>query len=102
VGFVGATYLVGTLAQRGWDRRSVTTILMMVLGNMVLYTCGLVWLLCLVHLLAQPLGGKGVLAIGLYPFLAGEAVKIALAMALLPCGWKMIQYFGLDRAADIR
>jgi biotin transport system substrate-specific component len=102
VGFVAAAYLVGTLAQRGWDRRSVTTILMMVLGNIVLYTCGLVWLLCLVHFLAQPLGGKGVLAIGLYPFLAGEAVKIALAMALLPCGWKMIQYFGLDRAADIR
>ena len=102
VGFVAAAYLVGALAQRGWDRRSATTILMMVLGDVVLYTCGLAWLLCLVQLLAQPLGGKGVLAIGLYPFLAGEAVKIALAMALLPCGWKMIRYFGLDRAADIR
>jgi len=102
VGFVGAAYLVGALAQRGWDRRSGTTILMMVLGNMVLYACGLAWLLYLVQLLAQPLGGKGVLAVGLYPFLAGEVVKIALAMALLPCGWKMIRYFGLDRAADIR
>jgi biotin transport system substrate-specific component len=102
VGFVGAAYLVGALAQRGWDRRSATTILMMVLGDVVLYACGLAWLLCLVHLLAQPLGGKGVLAIGLYPFLAGEVVKIALAMALLPGGWKMIRHFRLDRAADIR
>lgn len=102
VGFVAAAYLVGTLAQRGWDRRSATAILMMLLGNVVLYACGLAWLLCLVHLLAQPLGGKGVLAVGLYPFIASEAVKIALAMALLPCGWKMIRYFGLDRAADIR
>ena len=101
VGFVAAAYLVGTLAQRGWDRRSATAILMMLLGNVVLYACGLAWLLCLVHLLAQPLGGKGVLAVGLYPFIASEAVKIALAMALLPCGWKMIRYFGLDRAADI-
>jgi len=102
VGFVAAAYLVGALAQRGWDRRSATAILMMVLGDIVLYACGLAWLLCLVQLLAQPLVGKGVLAVGLYPFLAGEAVKIALAMALLPCGWKMIRYFGLDRAADIR
>ena len=57
VGFVGAAYLVGALAQRGWDRRSATAIMMMVLGDVVLYACGLVWLLCLVHLLAQPLGG---------------------------------------------
>jgi hypothetical protein len=42
------------------------------------------------------------LAIGLYPFLGGEVVKVALAMALLPCGWKMIGYFGLDGTADIR
>ena len=51
---------------------------------------------------AQPLGARSVLAVGLYPFLGGEVVKIALAMALLPCGWKMIGYFGLDRTADIR
>jgi biotin transport system substrate-specific component len=102
VGFVGAAYLVGALAQRGWDRRSTTAIGMMVLGDAVLYACGLAWLWCLVQLLAQPLSGKGVLAVGLYPFLAGEGVKIALAIALLPGGWKMIRYFGLDRAADIR
>ena len=40
--------------------------------------------------------GRGVLAIGLYPFLAGDAVKIALAAILLPAGWKIIRYFGLD------
>lgn len=102
VGFVGAGYLVGALAQRGWDRRIASSILMMVLGDGVLYACGLAWLWCLVHLLALPLGSRGVLAVGLYPFLGGEVVKIALAMALLPGGWKMIGYFGLDRTADIR
>jgi biotin transport system substrate-specific component len=102
VGFVGAAYLVGALAQRGWDRRIATTILAMVLGNMALYACGLAWLFCLVHLMAEPLGGRGILAVGLYPFLVGDVVKIALAVALLPCGWKMIRHFGLDRTADIR
>ncbi len=102
VGFLGATWLVGALAQRGWDRRLASSMLMMVLGDGVLYACGLAWLWCLAHLLAQPFGGRSILAIGLYPFLGGEVVKVALAMALLPCGWKMIGYFGLDRTADIR
>lgn len=102
IGFVGAAYLVGALAQRGWDRRVASTIPMMVLGEVAIYACGLAWLFCLVHLGAQPLSGRSVLAVGLYPFLAGEVVKIALAMTLLPSGWKMIRHFGLDRTADIR
>jgi len=95
IGFVLAAYLVGCLAERGWDRRPATTVLAMALGNAVLYGCGLAWLTCLVHLFGQPLGN--VLAIGLYPFLPGEVVKIALATALLPAGWRLIRYFGFDK-----
>ena len=95
-GFLVVAYIVGSLAERGWDRRPTTTILAMVLGNLGLYVCGLTWLFCLVHVFARSLGGRGVLAIGLYPFLAGDAVKIALAAILLPAGWKIIRYFGLD------
>ena len=101
VGFVGAAYLVGALAERGWDRRPGTTVLAMILGNVVLYGFGLAWLSCLVYLLGNPLGG-GVLAIGLYPFIAGEVLKIALAAALLPAGWAMIRHFGFEKGAWIR
>lgn len=97
VGFLAVAYIVGSLADRGWDRRPATTILAMVLGNLGLYACGLAWLFCLVHLLAHPLGGRGLLALGLYPFLTGDAVKVALAAILLPAGWKMIRYFRLDK-----
>lgn len=96
VGFLAVAYIVGSLAERGWDRRPATTILAMVLGNLGLYVCGLTWLFCLTYILVRPLGGRGVLAVGLYPFLAGDAVKIALAACLLPAGWKIIPYFGLD------
>jgi biotin transport system substrate-specific component len=99
IGFVLAAYLVGRLAERGWDRRPATTILAMALGNAVLYSCGLAWLACLVHLFGQSLGS--VLAIGLYPFLPGEIVKIALATALLPAGWKLIRYFGFDKMPEM-
>ncbi len=95
IGFVLAAYLVGRLAERGWDRRPATTVLAMALGNAVLYGCGLAWLTCLVHLFGRSLGS--VLAIGLYPFLPGEVAKIALATALLPAGWRLIRYFGFDK-----
>jgi len=97
VGFVVAAYVVGVLAERGWDRRPATTMLAMVLGSAGLYTCGLTWLFCLSHVFAQSLGGRGVLAVGLYPFLAGDAVKIVLAAVLLPTGWKIIRHFRLDK-----
>jgi biotin transport system substrate-specific component len=95
IGFIGAAWLVGALAERGWDRRAGTTVLAMVLGNVVLYACGLLWLSCLVYLLGRPLGD--VLAIGLYPFLPGEALKVALAAAFLPAGWKLIRHFGFEK-----
>jgi biotin transport system substrate-specific component len=92
VGFLLAAWIVGTLAERGWDRRMPTAVLAMLLGSVGIYACGLAWLFCLNHLLGQPLGG-GVLAVGLYPFLAGDMLKIALAAILLPSGWNLIRAF---------
>jgi biotin transport system substrate-specific component len=82
-GFIPAAFLVGHLAQRCWDRRIATTILAMVLGNLVIYACGLLWLSLLI-------GPASALARGLYPFIAGDVVKIALAAALLPAAWRLL------------
>jgi biotin transport system substrate-specific component len=84
-GFIAAAYVVGLLAERGWDRRVWTTILAMVLGNLVLYAFGLLWLFCLMGFNTK------VLAMGLYPFIPGDILKIALAAALLPSGWKLLE-----------
>jgi biotin transport system substrate-specific component len=100
VGFLGAAWVVGALAERGWDRRIATAALAMVLGSVALYACGLAWLCCLVHFAGQSLGG-GILAVGLYPFLPGDAVKIALATVLLPSGWKILRYFAFDKSGDM-
>ncbi len=101
IGFVLAAWFVGALSERGWDRHISTTVAAMILGNLVIYACGLVWLSCQVRFFAQPLRG-GLLAAGLYPFLVGDLLKIALAALLLPGGWRIIQYFGLDRTAKVR
>jgi biotin transport system substrate-specific component len=101
VGFVFAAWLVGALSERTWDRRPVTTVAAMLLGNLVIYAFGLAWLLCLTRLLGQPLGA-GLLAVGLYPFLVGDLLKIALAAALLPAGWRLIRYFRFEKTPRSR
>jgi biotin transporter BioY len=89
IGFVAAACIVGLLAEKGWDRRVGTTILTMLLGNVVIYTFGLLWLSLLMGI------NRDVLAVGLYPFIIGDILKTILAAILLPTGWKLIKNFGL-------
>jgi biotin transporter BioY len=88
VGFVPAAFITGLLAQRGWDRKISTTILAMIAGDVVILAFGFIWLLIL-------MGVTGALTTGLYPFIAGDLIKIAIAAALLPGGWKVLGHFGL-------
>jgi len=90
VGFIFAAYLVGLLAERGWDRRIGTTVLAMVFGNIAIYTCGLLWLCYLAYMAKLPISVDKILVVGLYPFIPGDLLKIALAAILLPSGWKLL------------
>ncbi len=83
-GFVLGAYVTGFLAERGWDRRVSTTILAMVLGNLGIYSFGLVWLCFLMGI------GRAVLVVGLYPFIIGDLLKIVLAAVVLPSAWKLL------------
>jgi biotin transporter BioY len=90
IGFIPAAYVTGFLAQKGWDRRIDTTVLAMIFGNLIIYTIGLLWLSRLMGI------SKSVLSTGLYPFVVGDLVKIVLAAAILPAGWKLLKFGGLD------
>lgn len=83
-GFVVATAVVGWLSERGWDRRTWTTIVAMVLGMLPIYLLGLAWL-------SRFVGWGQVVAAGLLPFLAGDALKIGLAALSLPMGWRLVR-----------
>ena len=85
VGFVIAAYVTGLLAEKGWDRRIFTTALAMAVGNVIIYLCGLCWL-------ASFVGINRVFALGLYPFIPGDLVKLIIATILLPTGWKMVRF----------
>lgn len=84
LGFLAAAPLVGALAERGWDRRPLTTAAAMVLGNLVIYAFGVGWLL---QLAPDP---ATALQWGLWPFLPGDALKVALAAGLLPAAWRAL------------
>lgn len=84
VGFVAAAVLVGWLAEKGWDRNVVRTLIAMALGTFVIFSLGVTWL-------AIFLGDADkAIASGLTPFLVGAAVKIALAAAVLPIAWRLL------------
>jgi len=82
VGFVGAAFVVGWLAEKGLDRDIRTALLPFLIGEMIIYTFGLIWLTIYVGDMSSAL------ALGFHPFLVGDAVKITLAVLLLPAAWR--------------
>jgi biotin transport system substrate-specific component len=85
VGFIAVAYVVGKLAEMGWDRRVSTTIAAMLAGEIVLYAFGVCWLAIMTNI-------RIALAVGLYPFIVGDVLKVVLAAAVLPAGWKLLNY----------
>ena len=83
IGFVIAAMIVGRLAERGWDRKFKSTVAAMTVGTVAIFACGLVWLLFYPH-------DENLLVAELYLLVPGAIIKIVLAAALLPSGWKVL------------
>lgn len=83
-----AAYAVGRLAERGWDRRPSTAALAMVVGNLIIFALGMLWL-------SGYVGLANVVPMGLLPFLPGDALKLLAAALLLPSGWAALGRLGL-------
>ena len=88
VGFVVAAMIVGAMAQRGFDKGVAGTAAEMVIGNLVIYAFGLIWLS---HALGVSFA-KAV-SLGATPFLVGDLLKLVLAAVLLPSMWKLSDRF---------
>jgi len=85
VGFVVAAYIVGRLAEMGWDRRVATTVAAMLIGDAVLLVFGFVWLTLL---LADV---RTAFITGVVAFVPGDISKIMLAAAIFPVSWKLLK-----------
>ena len=82
LGFVIAAYAVGWLSERGWDRHILTTAAAMLIGTALVFAPGLVWL-------SRYVGWDRVLDLGLYPFVLGGFLKVAMAALALPAAWRL-------------
>ena len=71
---------MGYLAERGMGRTVLSTIAAMVIGNCVIYVCGALWL-------ANFIGFDQAIAVGVVPFLYGDALKLVVAAGLMPLAW---------------
>jgi len=90
VGFIAAAAVVGWLAQLNWQRKVSGVLASFLIGNGVIYLFGLPWLAFALANLGMASNVTSVLAAGLIPFLLGDAIKMALAAAVLPIAWKYL------------
>ena len=80
VAFPLAAALTGVLAERGWDRRMLSTLAAMLIGSTVIFAGGLAWL-------ARFVPPAQLLGTGLIPFIPGDVVKALLAALAFPYAW---------------
>ena len=80
-----AAVVVGWLSERGWDRSIRSSIGAMFLGEVCIYLVGIPWLMQ-----ALDVGLTEALALGLAPFVIGDTLKLLMAAALLPAGWRVV------------
>jgi len=84
IGFALAAAIVGSAAERGWDRQLVTALAAMLIGEVAIYACGLAWLA------RFPLP-VSLLDAGLIPFIPGDLLKMVLAALALPAAWRLVR-----------
>ena len=83
LGFLFASITVGELADRGWGKYMIKSVLAMLIGMFVIYFCGILQLSFLK-------GYDFAIVNGLTPFIIGDLYKLILAAFLLPQIWKLV------------
>jgi biotin transport system substrate-specific component len=87
-GFALAAALVGFAADRGAMARPVLFALALIAAEAVMFGMGFLWLAFFAPIgTAVGLGAAKAWAVGIQPFLLGDAIKVALVATTLPLVW---------------
>ena len=86
IAFPAAAYITGAFAEHGWDRRFLTAAAAMAIGSAIIMLSGWAWFSVVMH--TSPLL---TLYATVIKFIPGDIVKISLAAAVLPSGWKLLK-----------
>jgi len=86
IAFPAAAFITGAFAEHGWDRKFFSAAAAMVIGSVVIMLSGWLWFSLVMR--TSP-------AIALFDtvlkFIPGDLIKIVLAAAVLPSGWKLLK-----------
>jgi biotin transport system substrate-specific component len=87
-----AAFVAGYFAERGFDRRYLTSVIAMLAGLAVVYTCGVVWLGLFARTAAgsAATGLQAALMTGVVPFVIADFTKLLLAAAIVPGLWRIV------------
>lgn len=85
LGYVPAALLLGLLARRGADRGVASTAVAAACASTLVYLSGVPWLMA-----ATGMDLGAALAVGVAPFLVGDALKALATAALLPASWRLL------------
>lgn len=85
VGFVLASVVLGHLASTGRIRTVSTTVVAMILGNVIIWTLGTIWLSVLTGMAIAEATATGVV-----PFIPGAIIKIIAATVVIPTLWRYV------------
>lgn len=86
IAFPAAAFITGAFAEHGWDRKFFTAAAAMAIGSLVIMLSGWLW-----FSLVMRTSPALTLFTSVIQFIPGDAIKIALAAAVLPSGWKLFQ-----------
>jgi biotin transport system substrate-specific component len=86
IAYPAAAYITGAFAEHGWDRRFLTAVAAMAIGSMIIMLSGWAWFSVLMR--TSPLLTFYVTVV---KFIPGDIIKIVLAAAVLPSGWKLLR-----------
>ena len=89
IAFPAAAYITGAFAEHGWDRRFWSAAAAMAIGSVVILFCGWAWWSFAWHTPPTVALWQGVIT-----KLPGDIIKILLAAAVLPSGWKLVRKAG--------
>jgi biotin transport system substrate-specific component len=86
IAFPAAAYITGAFAEHGWDRRFLTAASAMAIGSAIIMLSGWAWFSVVMH--TSPML---TLYATVIKFIPGDIIKISLAAAVLPSGWKLLR-----------
>ena len=86
IAFPAAAFITGAFAEHGWDKRYHTAVAAMAIGSLIILLGGWAWFAILTN--TPPVAA---FKLAVWPFLAGDVIKIALGAAVLPTGWALLK-----------